>query len=70
MGPHVRYTRTDDGVDIAYWAIGQGPIVVQAPLVPFSHIEMEWQIPQLRTWYERLAAASTVVRYDGRGNGL
>ena len=70
MSPHVRYTRTDDGVDIAYWAIGQGPIVVQGPLMPFSHIEMEWQIAQLRTWYERLAAASTVVRYDGRGNGL
>jgi class 3 adenylate cyclase len=31
---------------------------------------MEWQDPEIRRWYERLARTSTVVRYDGRGNGL
>ena len=70
MEPQIRYARTSDGVDIAYWAIGTGPAIVQTPLVPFSHIEMEWQLPELRTWYQRLARGATLIRYDGRGNGL
>jgi class 3 adenylate cyclase len=40
------------------------------PLIPFSHIEMEWQLPALQRWYERLAHGATLVRYDGRGTGL
>lgn len=70
MEPQVRYARTSDEVDIAYWVFGDGPVIVQTPLVPFSHIEMEWQDPQIRRWYERLALGGTLVRYDGRGNGL
>lgn len=70
MEPQVRYARTADGVGIAYWTIGEGPPLVQMPLVPFSHIEMEWRMPEIRRWYERLARGATVVRYDGRGNGL
>jgi class 3 adenylate cyclase len=70
MEPRVRYALTSDGVSIAYWTIGEGPPLVQTPLVPFSHIEMEWQMPEVRRWYERLARDVTIVRYDGRGNGL
>ncbi len=70
MQPQVRYTQASDGVDIAYWMLGSGPPILQTPLVPFSHIEMEWQIPEIRRWYERLGLGATLVRYDGRGNGL
>jgi class 3 adenylate cyclase len=35
-----------------------------------SHIELEWQIPEVRRWYERLAQNRKLVRYDGRGCGL
>ncbi len=55
---------------IAYWTIGHGPLIVQTPLLPYSHIEMEWQVEELREWYLRLADEATLVRYDGRGNGL
>jgi len=70
MQPRVSFARTSDGVSIAYWMHGTGPVLVQTPLVPYSHIEMEWQNPYLRGWYERLGAFATVVRYDGRSTGL
>ncbi len=67
----VRYARTSDDVSIAYWTYGTGgPVVIEGPLIPFSHIEAEWQNPHVREWYERVGESVTIVRYDGRGNGL
>ncbi len=68
--PRVRFARTRDDVSVAYWVHGTGPVLVQTPLVPFSHIEMEWQNPHLRRWYELVGEFATVVRYDGRSTGL
>jgi class 3 adenylate cyclase len=70
MQPRVLFTRTSDDVRVAYWVHGAGPVLVQTPLVPFSHVEMEWQNPHLRRWYELLGEFATVVRYDGRNTGL
>jgi class 3 adenylate cyclase len=70
MQPQVLFARTSDDVRIAYWVHGAGPVLVQTPLVPFSHVEMEWQNPHLRRWYELLGEFATVVRYDGRNTGL
>jgi hypothetical protein len=70
MSPAIRYARTSDDVSIAYWLHGDGPVLVQTPLVPFSHIEMEWQNPHLRQWYELVGQFATVVRYDSRLTGL
>jgi hypothetical protein len=70
MDPQVRYARTADDVSIAYWTFGEGPVLVVTPLVPYSHIEMEWQNPHIRRWYQRLGEFVKVVRYDGRGTGL
>ena len=36
----------------------------------FTHLEMEWEWPDLRHFWEQLADRFTVVRYDGRGTGL
>lgn len=70
MEPRVQYTRTSDGVSIAFWSIGEGDPLVIMPSMPMSHIEYEWQIPEWRAFYERLAERRRVVRYDGRGAGL
>ena len=70
MPPVIRYTRTSDDVSIAYWVRGDGPVFVQTPLVPYSHIEMEWQNRHLQRWYELVGEFATVVRYDGRNTGL
>jgi len=70
MEPRIQYARTADGVSIAFWTLGQGMPLVHMPRHPFSHIQMEWQIPEIRGWYERLAEKRKLVRYDGRGTGL
>src|SRR5574341_2565052 len=61
---------TADGFSVAYWAIGNGPPIVQLPALPYSHISAEWEQSQLRRTYELLAARLKLVRYDGRGMGL
>lgn len=66
----LRYARTSDGVSVAYWTYGNGPLLVEGPLIPFSHVEAEWRNPHVRRWYERMGEVVTLVRYDGRGTGL
>jgi class 3 adenylate cyclase/pimeloyl-ACP methyl ester carboxylesterase len=66
----IRFSRTHDGFDIAYWAMGEGPALVAMPSLPWSHIEREWSIPAVRSWYEAVGWGRRLVRYDGRGFGL
>ncbi|GAF91604.1 unnamed protein product, partial [marine sediment metagenome] len=54
MEPRIQYAQTADGVSIAFWTLGEGMPLVHMPLI-FSHIQMEWQLPECRRWYERLA---------------
>ena len=70
MTPPIGYAHTDDGVDIAFWSIGDGPALIAMPGLPWSHIQMEWSIPAMRAWYEALGRNRRLVRYDGRGFGL
>jgi DNA-binding winged helix-turn-helix (wHTH) protein/pimeloyl-ACP methyl ester carboxylesterase len=65
----IRYCTTSDGVPIAYSTIGTGPCIVRV-LGYFTHLEAEWDWPDLRRFWEQLAERHTVVRYDGRGIGL
>ncbi len=66
-GPDLRYTRTVDGVTIAYQVIGQGPAVVWLPSL--SNVRAQWRVPVLRRAYEHLARSVRLVLYDGRGTG-
>jgi class 3 adenylate cyclase len=70
MEPPIHYAQTSDGVNIAYWAIGDGTPFVHMPWFRMSHVQLEWQIPEIRRWYEALASRMQLVRYDGRGIGL
>jgi class 3 adenylate cyclase len=69
MEPRIQYAKTKDGVSIAFWTLGKGEPLVQMPLA-FSHIELEWHLPEFRNWYEALAEKRKLVRYDPRGFGL
>ncbi len=71
MEPRIQYAKTKDGVNIAFYTLGEGgtPFVFM-PDLPVGNIQSEWQYPQYRRWYERLAETRMVVRYDGRGSGL
>jgi class 3 adenylate cyclase len=58
-------------MSLAYWKLGEGatPLLMTPPL-GVSNISLEWRIPELRAWYERLSARRTLVRYDPRGFGM
>jgi len=70
MEPRIQYAKTKDGVSIAFWTLGEGRPYVQMPTLPWSHIQLEWQDPGCRRWYERMAEKARVIRYDRRGTGL
>ena len=70
MEPQVQYAQTADGLSIAYWTLGEGLPLVYPAVSLFSHGQLEWQIPENRRWFERLAQKRMLVRYDGRGSGL
>ena len=69
MEPSIRYARTEDGVSIAYWALGDGyPLI--ADVGDWSHVQREWDIPERRAYSERAARNHTFIRFDHRGSGL
>jgi len=70
MEPRIQYTKTTDGVSIAYWTMGEGQAFVEMPALPFSHLQLELQVPLWRAWDERLAERRAHVRYDPRGTGM
>jgi pimeloyl-ACP methyl ester carboxylesterase/DNA-binding CsgD family transcriptional regulator len=70
MEPTIQYATAPDGVNIAFWTAGSGAPLVLTPLTPLGHIQLEWQIPGFRRWYERLAQERMVVSYNARGSGL
>jgi len=67
----IRYARTDDDVSIAYWTDGEGtPFVHMSPAFPFTHLQLEWQVPGWKEWCAGLAGLGKLVRFDPRGGGL
>ena len=62
--PQIRYTKTSDGVSIAYYAIGGGPALVYMPPLPITHVELEWKVDDLRETHEAAA------RRDGARSSL
>jgi class 3 adenylate cyclase/pimeloyl-ACP methyl ester carboxylesterase len=68
--PQIRYTKTNDGVSIAYFTMGEGrPCFVSSPLT-FAHVGLEMRIPAIAALYERVAAESMVIRWDPRNYGM
>ena len=66
MEPQIRYTKTSDGVSIAYYAIGDGPPLLNLSFP--SNLLAEWKIQ--REYFEAAARVLTVISYDARGFGL
>jgi class 3 adenylate cyclase len=70
MEPRIQYAKTADGTTIAFSMLGEGTPLVEMPISPFSHIQLEWQVAEARRWFESLAKKRKQVRYDPRGSGL
>ena len=65
----IRFCSTADNVRLAYATVGCGhPIVKVANC--FNHLDFEWEGPIWRHWVRDLANGQSIVRYDGRTNGL
>jgi pimeloyl-ACP methyl ester carboxylesterase/DNA-binding CsgD family transcriptional regulator len=65
----IRFTRSADGVRLAYAEAGAGPPLVKAANW-LSHLEFDWQSPVWRHWFGFFAGAHRLIRYDSRGCGL
>ena len=48
MEPRIQYAKTSDGVSIAYTVFGEGLPIVHPPLLPASHLQLEWDMPVRR----------------------
>ena len=53
----IRFCTTSDGVSLAYSAIGTGPYIVRV-LGHFTHLEAEWEWPDLRRFWEQLGGTA------------
>ncbi len=65
----IRYSRSADGVQIAYATSGAGPPLVKAANW-LTNLDLEWESPIWSHWIDALSARHRLVRYDERGCGL
>ena len=65
-----RYTKTADGVHIAYQVIGDGPIDLVWVMGWTTNLEALWEEPRLADFLRRVASFSRLILFDKRGMGL
>lgn len=68
--PPIQYARAEDGVDIAFYTVGEGEPLLCFPNPPACNLEAEWANPGARDFVLQLARSRRVVRWDPRGLGL
>jgi class 3 adenylate cyclase/esterase/lipase len=69
MGSETRYANSGD-VNIAYQVTGQGPFDMVFVPGSGSHVELAWEVPTFRTWFERFASFARLIHFDKRGTGM
>ena len=67
--PETRYTKTADGVHIAYQVFGDGPVDLVVHPGGWN-LEVEWEWPSVARFFRRAASFSRVIRINMRGEGL
>ncbi|MBE0529979.1 MAG: alpha/beta fold hydrolase [Rhodospirillales bacterium] len=65
----VRYCKAEDGIRLAYAALGSGPPLVKAAHY-LTHLQFDTESLFHRHWVRELSKGNRLVRYDERGNGL
>ena len=66
---HIRYARNGDA-SIAYRVGGEGPIELLFITGFVSHLELVFELPAARRFFDRLASFARVIVFDKRGMGL
>jgi pimeloyl-ACP methyl ester carboxylesterase len=69
MTAPIRYARSGD-VNVAYQVTGNGPFDLVLVHGFFSHLEIDWEYPEVARFFERLGSFSRLIRFDKRGTGL
>ena len=69
MHPKTHYARAGH-LNIAYQVVGDGPIDVVLSPGAWTHLDLQWDIPPLAHFLERLAARCRLILFDKRGTGL
>ena len=69
MEPQIQYAQTEDGVSIAFWALGTGPPLLFLPPMP-GHIRLEWESEVFGDQFRALSGRYRIIRFDGRNSGL
>jgi len=68
MEQEIRFCELD-GRRLAYATVGEGPLLVFGARW-ITHLEDEWAMPEVRSFFEQFAQSHRVVRYDRLGVGL
>ena len=69
MEPRIQYTKTSDGVSIAYASVGEGPQLIFLPSA-WTQFSLNWSYPAWSEALERLGGRRQRIEYDRRGFGL
>lgn len=67
--PRIRFADTSDGA-VAYLELGSGPQTLVILFGLWSHVEVSWEEPTIRSILLRLAQRYRVVLMDRRGTGV
>ncbi|MDU8946354.1 alpha/beta fold hydrolase [Ovoidimarina sediminis] len=65
----VRFTKSEDGVNLAWTLTGKGPPLVRAPAW-ISRLDLDMRLPHLAHFIKNFSKAYSFIRFDARGNGL
>lgn len=68
--PRIQYVTASDGVSVAYADVGEGYPVIYMSRMPWNHIQLQWQMPQYRAWFENVYLRRRMIQFDPRGSGL
>jgi pimeloyl-ACP methyl ester carboxylesterase len=71
-GPHPsepRHVFTDDGVNLAYRVLGDGPVDVLWSFSHLSDVEAIWEYPPIAGFLNELALSGRLIVHDRRGMG-
>jgi pimeloyl-ACP methyl ester carboxylesterase len=63
------YTHSGD-VNIAYQAIGDGPLDLVWISALTQHVELTWEIPAQARFFKRLSSLGRLILFDKRGTGM
>jgi class 3 adenylate cyclase/pimeloyl-ACP methyl ester carboxylesterase len=69
MDLDIRYARSG-GVSIGYQVVGEGETDLLYVPDWVSNLVYGWEVPQVRTFYDRLAESFRLILFDKRGTGL